>query len=46
MKMSGAEEEKTFSWEEVAKHNNAESLWMVIDDVVYDLTKFMEEVHA
>ncbi len=40
--MSG--EDKVYTWEEVAQHNNSESLWMVIHDVVYDVTKFMEEV--
>ncbi len=44
--MSGESEEKTFSWEEVNEHNNSESLWLVVHDVVYDLTKFMEEVRA
>ena len=42
-KESGNELPK-YSWEEVAKHNNADSLWMVIQDKVYDVTKFMEEV--
>ncbi|XP_064399084.1 cytochrome b5-like [Halichondria panicea] len=41
--MSGDSEEKTFSWEEVNKHNNSESLWLVVHDIVYDVTKFMEE---
>ncbi len=44
--MSGDSEEKTFSWEEVNKHNNSESLWLVVHDIVYDVTKFMEEVSA
>lgn len=33
-----------YSWEEIAKHNYAQSLWIVIDDKVYDVTRFMEEV--
>ena len=33
-----------YSWEEVAKHNSAESLWIVVQDKIYDVTKFMEEV--
>ena len=33
-----------YSWEEVAQHNSAESLWIVVQDKVYDVTKFMEEV--
>lgn len=42
-KESGRELPK-YSWEEVAKHNSAESLWIVVQDKVYDVTKFMEEV--
>lgn len=33
-----------FSWEEVAKHNSAESLWLVVHDKVYDITSFTDEV--
>jgi cytochrome b involved in lipid metabolism len=33
-----------YSWEEVAQHNSAESLWIVVQDKIYDVTKFMEEV--
>ena len=33
-----------YTWEEVAKHRTSESLWIVIHDKVYDVTKFMEEV--
>ena len=35
---------KKYSWEEVAKHNTADSLWVVIHGDVYDITKFMKEV--
>lgn len=38
--------EKKFTWEEVAKHKTAQSLWVVIHDKVYDITKFMEEVRS
>ena len=31
---------KTFSLEEVAKHNSAESLWVVINNNVHDVTAF------
>lgn len=50
--MSGAEEDSSkkelpkYSWEEIAKHNSAESLWLVVHDKVYDVTKFMEEVSS
>lgn len=35
---------RKISWEEVAEHNSSESLWLVVHDKVYDVTKFMEEV--
>ena len=34
----------TYSWEEVQKHNTPQSLWLVIDGNVYDVTNFTEEV--
>lgn len=47
-KLSGSEDEESklpvFTMEEVAKHNTAESLWLVVHDKVYDVTSFMEEV--
>ena len=33
-----------YSWEEIAEHKTAQSLWVVIQDKVYDVTRFMEEV--
>ena len=41
---SAGEGPKKYSWEEVAKHNNTQSLWIVVDGKVYDVTEFMEEV--
>lgn len=32
-----------FSWQEVAKHNTAESAWVIVDGKVYDITKFMDK---
>uniref|UniRef100_T1DJ39 Putative cytochrome b5 n=1 Tax=Psorophora albipes TaxID=869069 RepID=T1DJ39_9DIPT len=32
-----------YSLAEVAKHNTPQDLWMVIDDKVYDVTKFQNE---
>ncbi|XP_066925186.1 cytochrome b5-like isoform X2 [Clytia hemisphaerica] len=34
---------KTYKLEEVAKHNDGRSTWMVIHNKVYDVTKFLEE---
>lgn len=34
---------KQYSYAEVAKHNTPADLWMVIDDKVYDVTKFQNE---
>ncbi|KAI0848749.1 acyl-CoA dehydrogenase NM domain-like protein [Daldinia vernicosa] len=34
---------KTFSKSDVASHNKADSLWIIIDGDVYDLTKFQDE---
>ncbi|KAF2752219.1 acyl-CoA dehydrogenase family protein [Sporormia fimetaria CBS 119925] len=33
---------QTFTREEVAKHNNGEDLWCIIDHKVYDLTDFVD----
>lgn len=32
-----------FTFEEIAQHNTEASLWVIIDDSVYDITKFVEE---
>ena len=32
----------SFTWEEVAKHNSAESAWIYCHDKVYDITKWMD----
>ncbi|KKA19066.1 Long-chain-acyl-CoA dehydrogenase [Rasamsonia emersonii CBS 393.64] len=34
---------KTFTKDDVASHNKPDSLWVVIDEDVYDLTKFQDE---
>lgn len=33
-----------FSRMDVAKHNTSKSCWVIIDDKVYDISKFLEEV--
>jgi cytochrome b involved in lipid metabolism len=34
---------KTFSKDDVASHNKSDNLWIVVDEDVYDLTKFQDE---
>jgi cytochrome b involved in lipid metabolism len=34
---------KTFSTSDVASHNKADNLWIIVDGDVYDLTKFKDE---
>ena len=45
--MAGDEEVKYFSLEEVEKHKSPsgddKSIWIIIHDKVYDLTKFLDE---
>jgi fatty acid desaturase 2 (delta-6 desaturase) len=33
-------EKQYYTWEEVCDHNNEESMWVVADNKVYDVTKF------
>ena len=33
-------EKQYYTWEEVREHNNEESMWVVADNKVYDVTKF------
>lgn len=44
--MAAGEELKKYSREEVKIHNNVNSCWMIIDNKVYDITKFLDEVSA
>lgn len=34
---------KTFAAGDVAQHNKADDLWIIVDEDVYDLTKFQDE---
>jgi len=34
---------KTFSWEEIRKHDNEESCWFVVDGRVYDSTRYNKD---
>ena len=38
----GAGMSKTFTVEEVARHNKVDDLYVIIDSNVYDLTKFLD----
>ena len=33
-----------YTWDDISKHKSAESLWVVIEGKVYDITSFQEEV--
>lgn len=34
---------KTFSTSDVSSHNKPDSLWIIVDEDVYDLTKFQDD---
>lgn len=34
---------KVFTYQEVAEHNSPENTWIIIDDKVYDVSKFLDE---
>lgn len=34
---------KEFTLDEIAKHNNEQDCWVIIRDIVYDLTKFLPD---
>jgi len=40
----GVEEElKLLPWSEIVRHNTRESVWVVVDGTVYDMTEFIKE---
>ncbi|TKR81332.1 hypothetical protein L596_015215 [Steinernema carpocapsae] len=41
--MASDGELKIISKDEVASHNNSDSCWIILDDKVYDVTKFLME---
>lgn len=40
------QEVKKYTLEDIAKHNEKKSVWILIHDCVYDVTKFLDEVNA
>lgn len=34
---------KTFSKDDVASHSKGDNLWIIVDEDVYDVTKFQDE---
>ena len=42
--MASEQATRKFAMEEVATHKTKESLWIVVDDRVFDITKFIHEV--
>jgi len=40
---SSSKELKKFTLEEVAKHNSRDSLWIIVDDMVYDATRYIDK---
>lgn len=42
--MATSSETKTYSLEEISKHKDKNSTWLLIHDEVYDVTQFLEEV--
>lgn len=43
MPSAGEQKLQLLRLDEISKHNNAESTWIIIDDLVYDVTKFLME---
>ena len=37
-------EKKCYTLDEIKKHNDGKSTWLIIHDKVYDVTSFLEEV--
>ena len=42
----GDESLKQYTWEEIKEHRSSDSLWLVVDGKVYDVTDFLDEVRA
>ena len=40
---SAGEGEQTITWEEISRHNSKDDCWVVVDNVVYDITAFLDE---
>ena len=35
-------QEREYTWQEISKHNSADSAWIYVNDHVYDVTKFVD----
>jgi len=44
MSQTQTEGKRVIRLEEVKKHNDVKSSWLIVHNKVYDLTKFLEEV--
>lgn len=44
LKMSTSNNKKIIALAEIEKHNNRQSCWTIINDKVFDVTKFLDEV--
>ena len=42
-KSKGSSSKKAYTWEEISKHNSAESAWVYHKDKVYDITKWIDK---
>ncbi|CAJ1461376.1 unnamed protein product [Effrenium voratum] len=43
LRPKSSKELKKYTVEEVAKHNTRESIWIIVDDLVYDLTRYIDK---
>lgn len=39
----GQQDQKSYTWEEIAEHDKDDDIWIVVDNVVYDVTEYLEK---
>ncbi len=44
--MANESELPKYTWEEISKHKDRDSLWLVFENKVYDVTGFIDEVRC